>query len=80
MNMKNALCFAKKVLATGECDVLILDEILGVMEYGIATPEDISALLDEASDNTELIFTGVKICPEVMEWADCIYQVSTLKE
>ena len=29
MNMKNALCFAKKVLATGECDVLILDEILG---------------------------------------------------
>lgn len=80
MNMKNGLCFARKVLATGECDVLILDEILGLMEYGIATKEDIAALLDEASDDTELIFTGVRVRPEVMEWADCVYQVSALKE
>ena len=33
MSMKNGLGFAKKVLATGECDVLILDEILGLLEY-----------------------------------------------
>lgn len=80
MNMKNGLCFAKKVLSTGECDVLILDEILGLLEFGIATSEDISALLDEASDDTDLIFTGVTVSPEIMEWADCVYQVSALKE
>lgn len=80
MNMKNGLCFAKKVLSTGECDVLILDEILGLIEFGIATVEDIAALLDEASDETELIFTGVKVSPELMDLADCVYQVSTIKE
>ena len=80
MNMKNGLGFAKKVLMTGECDVLILDEVLGLLEYGIATMADIRALLDEASDDTELIFTGIKLFPEIMEWADCVYQVSALKE
>ena len=36
MNMKNGLNFAKKVLATRECDVVVLDEILGLLDYGIA--------------------------------------------
>lgn len=80
MNMKNGLGFARKVLATGECDVLVLDEILGLLEYGIATMEDIHALLEEASDDTELIFTGIRLFPEIMEIADCVYQVSALKE
>lgn len=80
MNMKNGLGFAKKVLATGECNVLVLDEILGLLEYGIAEIADIRALLEEASDDTELIFTGIKLCSEIMEWADGVYQISTLKE
>jgi len=80
MNMKNALGFAKKVLGTGECDVLILDEVLGLLEYGIATMEDIQALIEGASEDTELIFTGIRLCPEIMEWADCVYQISALKE
>ena len=49
MNMKNGLNFAKKVLATGECDVLVLDEILGLLDYGIAEVSDIRAHLLEAS-------------------------------
>lgn len=80
MNMKNGLDFARKVLATGECDVLILDEVLGLVEYGIATEEEIYMLLREAREEQELIFTGVKLCPKIMEWADCVYQVSVLKE
>ena len=58
MNMKNGLNFAKKVLATGECDVLVLDEILGLLDYGLAEVSDIRALLLEASEDTEIIFTG----------------------
>lgn len=33
-NLKNGLNFARKVLATGECDVLILDEVLGAPGTG----------------------------------------------
>lgn len=80
MNMKSGLCFARKVLSTGECDVLILDEVLGLIEHGIATMDDIRGLLEEASDEMELIFTGIRLCPEIMEWADGVYQISVLKE
>ena len=80
MNMKNGLNFAKKVLATGECDVLILDEVLGLVEQGIVSAEEVHELLGEASDTTELIFTGIKLCPEMMDWADDVYQITALKE
>ena len=30
MNMKNGISYARKVLQTGECDILILDEVLSV--------------------------------------------------
>ena len=80
MNMKNGLNFAKKVLATGECDVLVLDEILGLLDYGIAEVSDIRALLLEASEDTEIIFTGIRLCSEVMEWANGVYQITALKE
>ena len=78
--MKNGLSFARKVLATGECDVLVLDEILGLLDYGIADISDIRALLEEVSDGTEIIFTGIRLCSEIMEWADGVYQISALKE
>ena len=80
MNMKSGLGFARKVLATGECDVLILDEILGLVEYGIVSMDEIKALLDESSEGTEIIFTGQKLCGEIMDLADYVYQVTALKE
>jgi len=80
LNMKNGLAFARKVLATVECDVLVLDEILGLVEHGIVKPEEIIELMEEASENTEVIFTGIKLCPELMELADEVYQITALKE
>ena len=79
-NMKNALNFARKVLVTEECDVLILDEVLGLVEQGVVSAEEVHELLGEASDTTELIFTGIKLCPEMMDWADDVYQITALKE
>ncbi len=77
-NLKNGLNFARKVLATGECDVLILDEVLGLPEREIATLEELHSLL-EAAENTDLIFTGIRLYPEMLEWADEVYEISVLK-
>ena len=63
-----------------EGDVLILDEVLGLVEQGIVSAEEVHELLGEASDSTELIFTGIKLCPEMMDWADDVYQITALKE
>ena len=78
-NLKNGLNFARKVLATGECDVLILDEVLGLPEREIATLEELHSLL-EAAENTDLIFTGIRLYPEMLEWAYEVYEISVLKE
>ena len=44
-NLKNALNFARKVLVTEECDVLILDEVLGLVEAGVIEAEELRACL-----------------------------------
>ena len=79
MNMKNGLNFAKKVLATGECDVLILDEVLGLLDNGIITVEDLTQLQEMAGE-TELIFTGQKVSDEVLGIADEAYRLETVKD
>ena len=34
-NILNGFNFAKKVIDTGECDVLVLDEVLGLLDIGL---------------------------------------------
>ena len=58
VNILNGYNFAKKVLSIGECDVLILDEILGLVDLGIITCEDVIRLIDMKDESVELIMTG----------------------
>lgn len=58
-NIHNGLNFAKKVMATGECDVLILDEILGIVDCGIMTAEDLIQNLKAREKEMSVILTGL---------------------
>lgn len=78
-NLQNGLNFAKKVLVTEECDVLILDEVLGLIEYGIVTVEDIRALIRAKSETAELILTGIYSGEELWEDADDVTEMVTRK-
>ena len=44
-NIINGFNFAKKVLNAGECDMLVLDEVLGLVDLNIITIQDIIDLL-----------------------------------
>ena len=44
MNIRNGLNFARKVLTTDGCDVLILDEVLGLIDKGILTVEELKSV------------------------------------
>ena len=50
----------------------------------VASPEtgvlSAAASLLEAAENTDLIFTGIRLYPEMLEWADEVYEISVLKE
>ena len=79
MNIKNGINFARKVVQTGECNVLILDEILGLFDNKIITIEDLKGIMENKDEEMELIFTGRFIDKELMEIADSVSKVETLK-
>ena len=77
-NIRNGMNFARKVLATGECDLLILDEVLGLVEKGIVSVEDLKAML-ECSEDTSVILTGIKLNDEICVLADEVSKIETVK-
>lgn len=69
-NIRNGWNFAKKVMVTQECDVLILDEVLALVEKEIITEEEIEALIASKDENMSLILTGVQCCKSLWKYAD----------
>lgn len=63
INIRNGLNFAKKVLTTGECDVLILDEFLGLLDQELISDEDIKTILASRDEEVDIILTG-QVFPE----------------
>ena len=79
MNIKNGLNFARKVLTTGECDLLILDEVLGLIDNGILSVEDLTSLLQLRDEETDIIMTGISLNDEICMLADQVSRIETLK-
>lgn len=77
-NICNGINFAKKVLATGECDLLILDEMLGLIEKDIISVEDMKNLL-ERQGATDIILTGINLSDEICIMADEVSRIETVK-
>lgn len=77
LNIKNGLNFARKVMMTEECDVLILDEILGLTDREIVTIEDLRRLIDMASENIELYLTGNCRCEELWPYVNEVTELTT---
>ena len=74
-NIQNGLNFAKKALVTGQCDMLVLDEVLGLVKEGIATEDQILEVLQAKSLYTDVILTGRDSLPRVFDMADNILNI-----
>ena len=74
--MKN---FARKVLTTDGCDILILDEVLGLIDRGILTIEELKALIEAGDGDTELMLTGIRMYEELYPCVDDVFCIDTLK-
>ena len=79
INIKNGLNFAKKVLTTGECSLLILDEVLGLIDKGIITIEDLSHILEAKAEDVSIILTGIRLNDAVCQLADEIFEIEEVK-
>lgn len=78
VNIKNGMNFARKVLATSECDLLILDEVLGLVEKEIVPAEELKNML-ECREDTSIIMTGVKLRDDICILADEVSRIETVK-
>ena len=56
-NILNGLNFSRKVVATQECDFLVLDEILGLLDNGIATLDMITDILKLKNESMHVVLT-----------------------
>ena len=77
-NILNGLNFAKKVIATEECDMLVLDEIFGVVDYGILGVADLKHLL-EMVDTMHVVLTGDHCPEEISPLVDCITTLESVR-
>jgi cob(I)alamin adenosyltransferase len=76
-HIRNGLGFAKKVLDTSECNVIILDEALELLECGIVETAELVALFEALPEGGEMILTGTHPCKELWPYVDEVTEVIT---
>lgn len=76
---REALEDARSSMLSGEVDILILDEINNALEIGLIELQDVLALLEQRPGQVEVILTGRRAPPELLERADLATEMRNLK-
>ena len=76
-NIKNGLNFAKKVMNTGECSLLILDEVLELLDIDIISVEELKNLLLCKPEDMDIIMTGATSKEAAYSLADEVTKIET---
>ncbi len=79
-NIKVALSYTKKVLDTDQCDLLILDDIFGLIDYDIITIDELMDLISLRDESMNLVLTGRRMPDRIRDIADSIYYISTERD
>lgn len=77
INILNGINFARKVITTRECDFLLLDEILGLLEYDIVSTEQVISLLRAKNESMDIILTGRWLDEELRQHVDRVTTIET---
>ncbi|AEF17689.1 MULTISPECIES: cob(I)yrinic acid a,c-diamide adenosyltransferase [Thermoanaerobacterium] len=77
--MHEAYKFIENVIKNEECDMLILDEIMGVIQNNIFSVEDVLKLMKEKPDTMEMILTGRNAPKELIDNADLVTEMKLVK-
>ena len=79
MNLVTGFHYSKKVITTGGCDLVVLDEVLGLITQQIVSEEEFLELVSAIPDDMVVICTGRKVPDSIKECADELYQVTLEK-
>jgi len=73
------LLVAKEIAETGNCDLLILDEVLGACTNGFISTGEILELMMIKSKSIELVLTGRNASAEIIAAADLVTEMKKVK-
>nr|WP_275938153.1 cob(I)yrinic acid a,c-diamide adenosyltransferase [Oryzomonas sagensis] len=76
---QEALERAKGILASGEYDLVVLDEINGAVGFGLVDVEQVLELIGLKPEKTELVLTGRNAHEKVIETADLVTEMREIK-
>lgn len=76
---QQALEAAGTEIASGRYDLIILDEVLYAIHYGLLGLENVLDLLGQKPGNLHLVLTGRNAPPEIIERADLVTEMCEVK-
>lgn len=76
---RRGIRYATAEIATGNYDVVILDELNVALYFGLVTREDMEALLAARPPHTELVITGRKAPEWLLKRADLVTEMVARK-
>jgi cob(I)alamin adenosyltransferase len=76
---ESALEEVRRIVAAGGHDMVILDEANIATYFGLLSVDDLTALIDIKPPGVELVFTGRKADPKLIERADLVSEMREIK-
>ena len=77
--MKEGLALAREAVTGNEYQVVILDELVVALNFGLASWEDVSDLIDQKGQGVELVLTGRGATQQLIEKADLVTEMREIK-
>ena len=74
-----ALDHARQIVASGDYDLVILDEVNVALDYGLIGLDDLLSLLEAKPEHVELVLTGRGAHPEIVKLADLVTEMLAIK-
>lgn len=74
-----AFARARTLVASGDYDLIVLDELNCAVDFALVELEDVKGLIHNKAEYTELVITGRNAHPEVVELADLVTEMREIK-
>ncbi len=76
---QQTLAYAEQEILSGKYDLVILDEIFIAISQGLITVKQVLDMLDSKPASVELVLTGRKAPPEIIQRADLVTEMLMIK-
>jgi len=75
----NGFLQARKAVLSGDYDLVVLDEIIVAIDFGLLNEAEVFQLLEEKPPGVDLVLTGRGASPELIKRADMVSEILAIK-